>query len=67
VLEKLFDDGTEITPELLVSKGLCSVGDLVKILGDGNITKSFKVKAHAFSKSAKEKIERAGGTCEVVR
>lgn len=67
VLEKLFDDGTEITPELLVSKGLCSVGDLVKILGDGNITKSFRVKAHAFSKSAKEKIERAGGTCEVVR
>ncbi len=66
VLEKLFEDGSEITPEVLAEKGLCSKNDLVKILGDGELTKKFTVKAHAFSKSAKEKIEKAGGTCEVI-
>lgn len=67
VLEKLFEDGAQITPESLAEKGLCSPKDLVKILGDGELTKKFEVKAHAFSKSAKEKIEKAGGTCEVVQ
>ncbi len=66
-LEKLFEDGAEITPDTLVDKGVCSKGKLVKILGDGEITKKFKVKAHAFSNSAKEKIEKAGGSCEVVQ
>jgi large subunit ribosomal protein L15 len=41
-------------------------GMLVKVLGDGELTKRFTVKAHAFSSSAKEKIEKAGGTCEVI-
>ncbi len=66
VLEKLFEEGAEITPEVLSQKGLCSKNDLVKVLGDGELTKKFTVKAHAFSKSAKEKIEKAGGTCEVI-
>lgn len=66
VLDKLFEDGAEVTPEALAEKGLCSKKDLVKILGDGEITKKLKVKAHAFSKTAKEKIEKAGGTCEVI-
>lgn len=66
ILEKLFDDGAEITPEVLAEKGLCSKKDLVKILGKGEVTKRFTVKAHAFSESAKEKIEKAGGTCEVI-
>jgi len=65
-LERLFEDGAEITPELLAQKGICSKGDRVKVLGGGELTKSLRVKAHAFSKSAKEKIERAGGTCEVI-
>ncbi|RLJ69814.1 LSU ribosomal protein L15P [Hydrogenivirga caldilitoris] len=65
-LEKLFEDGAEITPEALSQRGICSKGDLVKVLGDGELKKKFTVKAHAFSKSAKEKIEKAGGTCEVI-
>ncbi len=40
--------------------------DKIKILGNGNITKSFTVKAHLFSKSAAEKIEAAGGKAEVI-
>ena len=66
-LEKLFEEGTEITPELLVQKGIVPKGSPVKILGDGELTKKFNVKAHSFSKSAKEKIEKAGGSCEVVQ
>ncbi|MDQ7038802.1 MAG: 50S ribosomal protein L15 [Aquificota bacterium] len=66
VLNKLFEEGEEVTPEKLAEKGLCSERDLVKILGDGEITKKLTVKAHAFSRSAKEKIEKAGGTCEVI-
>lgn len=65
-LEKLFEDGSEVTPEVLAQKGLCSKGDLVKVLGDGELTKKLTVRAHAFSKTAKEKIEKAGGTCEVI-
>ncbi len=65
-LEKLFKDGDEVTPEELVKRGLCAKGDLVKILGDGEITKKLTVKAHAFSRSAREKIEKAGGSCEVI-
>ncbi len=66
-LEKLFEDGEQITPEVLVQKGVCPKGKPVKVLGDGELTKKFTVKAHAFSKSAKEKIEKAGGSCEVVQ
>ena len=66
VLDKLFSDGDEVTPETLAQRGLCSKGDLVKILGKGEITKKLTVKAHAFSESAKEKIEKAGGACEVI-
>ncbi len=66
ILEKLFEDGSEVNPEILAQKGLCSKSDLVKILGDGELKKKLTVKAHAFSKKAKEKIESAGGTCEVI-
>jgi len=65
-LERFFSDGDEVSPEVLAEKGLVSKGSLVKILGDGELTKKLKVKAHAFSSSAKEKIERAGGSCEVI-
>ncbi len=62
-LERVFDAGTEITPELLKAKRLIrSVRVDVKILGQGDLTKKLAVSAHGFSKSAREKIEGAGGT-----
>src|SRR2546422_1072870 len=62
-LERVFDAGTEITPELLKAKRLIrSVRIDVKILGQGDLTKKLAVSAHNFSKSAREKIESAGGS-----
>ncbi len=62
-----FENGTEVTTELLMAAGLVSkLCDGVKILGNGEITKSLTVKAAAFSASAKEKIEKAGGKTEVI-
>lgn len=62
-----FDDGTEVTIELLMEKGLVNGRfDGVKILGDGTLDKKLSVKVNAFSASAREKIEAAGGTCETV-
>jgi len=61
-LERVFDAGTEITPELLKAKRLIrSVRVDVKILGQGDLEKTLTVSAHGFSKSAREKIEAAGG------
>jgi large subunit ribosomal protein L15 len=54
---------TEITPEVLKSRGLIgSAKEPVKVLGTGELTRSLKVSAHAFSQSAREKIEGAGGS-----
>jgi large subunit ribosomal protein L15 len=65
-LEK-FDDGAEVTVEALVEAGVVSnPRDGVKILGNGELTKKLTVKVNAFSASAKEKIEAAGGSCEVI-
>lgn len=62
-----FEDGAEVTVDSLVSsKIIRKVFDGVKILGRGELTKKLTVKANAFSASAKEKIEQAGGKCEVV-
>ena len=61
-LERVFDAGTEVTPELLKAKRLIrSIRIDVKILGQGALTKKLDVSAHGFSKSAREKIEAAGG------
>jgi large subunit ribosomal protein L15 len=54
----------EITPETMSDHGLVRRGKLVKVLGDGEIEKALQVKAHKFSRSAREKIEKAGGSCE---
>lgn len=54
----------EITPEMLVDLGLVRSGRPVKVLGDGDIARALRVTAHKFSKSAREKIEAAGGTCQ---
>lgn len=56
-----------VTPESLVELGLVRKGERVKVLGDGEIGKALKVTAHKFSKSARAKIEAAGGSCEELR
>lgn len=62
-----FEAGSEITTEQLREKSLIpGIYDLVKILGDGTLSKKLTVHAHRFSKTAKEKIEQAGGTAVVV-
>jgi len=67
-LERVFDAGTEITPELLKAKRLIrSVRVDVKILGQGDLSKKLTVSAHNFSKSAREKIEGAGGSITWLR
>ena len=64
---EVLEDGTEVTTELLLETGIISKAlDGVKILGNGEITKKLTVKAAAFSASAKEKIEAAGGKAEVI-
>ena len=67
VLNDRFEDGAEIDAQVLLDCGVlskCEYG--VKILGNGEITKKLTVRAKAFSASAKEKIEAAGGKAEVV-
>lgn len=62
-----FPAGEEVTPAKLKEEGIIkSFGDGVKVLGRGEVEKELTVKAHAFSKSAVEKIEAAGGKVEVV-
>lgn len=62
-----FEGGAEVTVEALLESGAIShKKDGVKILGNGDLTKKLHVKVNAFSASAKEKIEAAGGTAEVV-
>ena len=62
-----FENGAEITPELLKEMGLVKNQlDGIKVLGNGNLTKKLTVKASVFSKSAKEKIEKNGGKAEVI-
>lgn len=62
-----FDNGTEVTPELLLETGVVSkLNAGVKVLGNGKLEKNLTVKAHKFSASAKEAIEAAGGKTEVV-
>ncbi|MBP2079000.1 50S ribosomal protein L15 [Oceanobacillus polygoni] len=62
-----FEEGTEITPELLLEEGVVSkLNAGIKILGNGAIEKKLTVKAHKFSASAKEAIEAAGGQTEVI-
>jgi large subunit ribosomal protein L15 len=59
-------DASEVTVELLRERRLVDRGRMVKILGTGEIGRAVTVKAHAFSKSAREKIEKAGGKVEVI-
>jgi large subunit ribosomal protein L15 len=65
-LEARFDAGAEVTPESLRDAGLAKRRTPVKVLGRGEISKKLTVRAHAFSASAKEKIEAAGGSVELI-
>jgi large subunit ribosomal protein L15 len=67
-LERVFDDGAEVTIEALAERRLISnTRTDVKILGNGELKKKLTVTAHLFSKSAAEKIEAAGGTANALR
>jgi large subunit ribosomal protein L15 len=67
-LERRFDAGADVTPEALKSSGLVRKLSIdVKVLGEGELTKSLVVSAHGFSKSAVQKIEAAGGSVTWLR
>ena len=67
-LERLFEDGDDVTLEALLEKELIRTARAdVKILATGVLTKKLSVTAHAFSKAAREKIETAGGTATALR
>ncbi|GAC1446530.1 MAG: 50S ribosomal protein L15 [Pyrinomonadaceae bacterium] len=66
-LENSFDTDTEITPEVLHARGLIKKAKRdVVVLGTGEVTKALKVSAHRFTKSAREKIEKAGGSVMII-
>jgi len=65
-LERVFDAGSEVTPELMRARGLATrKGVPIKVLAKGELSKSLTVHAHAFSAGARARIEAAGGSCEV--
>ena len=66
-LEKRFDDGASVDLDALRAAGLATRKAIpVKILANGELTKKLTVHAHGFSKTARERIESAGGTCQVI-
>jgi len=66
-LDGAFDDGAQVTPDALRRKDLAKCRyDVLKVLGDGPLTKRLTVSAHRFSKSALEKIRQAGGEAVVL-
>jgi large subunit ribosomal protein L15 len=66
-LEARFEEGAEVTPDGLREHGLAKRRDVpVKVLGHGELSKAFTVHAHGFSKTAREKIEAAGGTTQLI-
>jgi len=66
-LEAKFTSGEAVNPQTLKAKSLTKGGyDLLKVLGNGELTKSLKISAHRFSRSALEKIEKAGGQAVVL-
>jgi large subunit ribosomal protein L15 len=63
----VFPDDTEVTPELLLERGLVKdLGDGLKVLGEGRLERRLLVRAHAFSRRAREEIEARGGQAEVI-
>lgn len=66
-IETKFEAGAEVTKEALKNAGIVKKNGLVKVLAKGDIKKNLVVKVNAFSKTAKEKIEKAGGKAEVIK
>jgi large subunit ribosomal protein L15 len=62
----VFEPGATVDPDVMAERGLVRAGKQVKVLGDGSLTGAITIRAHAFSKSAQEKIAAAGGTAEVI-
>jgi large subunit ribosomal protein L15 len=66
-LEERFDKGAEVTPDSLRERGLATRKEIpVKVLARGELTKPLTVHAHGFSAAARERIEAAGGTCQII-
>ena len=66
-LQRTFEAGSEVTVELMRSRGLATRKDVpIKVLAKGELDKALTVHAHAFSAAARERIESAGGTCQIV-
>jgi large subunit ribosomal protein L15 len=66
-LERRFDAGTDVTIELMQAHGLGTRKDVpIKVLAKGELSKALTVHAHAFSAGARERIEAAGGTCQLI-
>ena len=61
-LAELYPEGGDVTPESLVARGAARKGELIKVLGTGDLSVALRVTAHAFSATAVQKIETAGGT-----
>jgi len=61
-LAKLYPEGGDVTPESMVARGAVRSGELIKVLGTGELSVALRVTAHAFSATAVAKIEQAGGT-----
>ncbi len=61
-LAELYPEGGDVTPENLIARGAVRRGELIKVLGTGDLSVALRVTAHAFSATAVEKIERAGGS-----
>jgi large subunit ribosomal protein L15 len=61
-LGELFPEGGDVTPEAMVAKGAARKGELIKVLGTGEVSVALRVTAHAFSASARAKITSAGGS-----
>lgn len=67
VLDRNFENGEEVSPESIRAKAILKGAyDVLKVLGDGDLTKGLKVTAHKFSRTALEKIEKAGGQVVVL-
>jgi len=66
-LEENFNDNDEVDPSTLRERGVVKKDLPIKILGDGEITKKLKIKADSFSKNAREKVLKAGGSVEIVK
>jgi large subunit ribosomal protein L15 len=65
-VSRLAEFDGEVSPETLAECGWVKKGELIKVLGHGDLDKALTVKAHKFSASARAKIEQAGGSCEVL-